>query len=300
MGDRITKLQGQSTRPGVYKCKDCRKPFSVTVGTVMERSHIRLSTWVWSAQIMSSSKKGFSALELQRMIGTNYETAWFLFHRLREAADALRGDDPLGGAGKIIEADEAYIGGKETNKHASKRSGKRGPSGKNASRYLGRARRQVTRLPHGECDGAKLQDALKKHTDAASTLMTDELSAYTTAGARFTAHEKVDHSRARNTPIASAKLACSSRRTAPSSISPCSSVAFTELSTASAKPIWIAIWPSSISGRTRGNYQIANVAPRSWPQPKAGDWCTKILTEPRTIKQKECASRRSTRKRESD
>ena len=130
MGDRITKLQGQSTRPGVYKCKDCRKPFSVTVGTVMERSHIRLSTWVWSAQIMSSSKKGFSALELQRMIGTNYETAWFLFHRLREAADALRGDDPLGGAGKVIEADEAYIGGKETNKHRSKRSGKRGPSGK--------------------------------------------------------------------------------------------------------------------------------------------------------------------------
>jgi transposase-like protein len=78
MADRITKLQGKSTRPGVYKCKDCRKPFSVTVGTVMERSHLPLSKWVLAAQIMASSKKGFSALQLQRMIGTNYETAWFL------------------------------------------------------------------------------------------------------------------------------------------------------------------------------------------------------------------------------
>ncbi len=86
MGDRITKLKGKSTRPGVYKCKDCRKPFSVTVGTVMERSKIPLCKWVLAAQLMASSKKGMSALKLHRMIGTTYETAWFLFHRLREAA----------------------------------------------------------------------------------------------------------------------------------------------------------------------------------------------------------------------
>ena len=87
LGDRITKLQGKSTRPGVYKCKDCRKPFSVTVGTVMERSHIPLCKWVLAAQLLVSSKKGFSAHELHRILGTNYETAWFLFHRLREAAE---------------------------------------------------------------------------------------------------------------------------------------------------------------------------------------------------------------------
>src|SRR5580658_8803131 len=195
MGYRITKLQGKSTRPGVYKCKDCRKPFSVTVGTVMERSHIRLSTWVWSAQIMSSSKKGFSALELQRMIGTNYETAWFLFHRLREAADALRGDDPLGGAGKVIEADEAYIGGKETNKHRSKRHGKRGAVGKTPVVVLVERKGKSRAFRMTNVTAAKLQEALKKNVDAASVLMTDESNAYTTAGERFAAHEKVDHSR---------------------------------------------------------------------------------------------------------
>lgn len=121
MGHRITKLQGKSTRPGVYKCKDCRKPFSVTVGTIMERSHIPLSKWVLAAQLIASSKKGMSALQLQRTLGTNYETAWFLFHRLREAENDLGGTGPLGNSGKVEKADETVIGGKETNKHANKR-----------------------------------------------------------------------------------------------------------------------------------------------------------------------------------
>jgi len=114
MEDRITKLQGKSTRPGLYKCKDCREPFSVTIGTVMERSHVPLSKWVLAAQLMASSKKGFSALQLQRMIDTNYETSWFMFHRLRECAnDPAPG--PLGGQTKVVEADESYICGKAKN-----------------------------------------------------------------------------------------------------------------------------------------------------------------------------------------
>jgi transposase-like protein len=115
-GNRITKLQGKSTRPGVYKCKDCRKPFSVTVATIMERSHVPLHKWVLATQLMASSKKSMSAHQLHRMLGTNYETAWFLFHRLREAADDASGNGPLGGANKVVEADESYIGGKARNK----------------------------------------------------------------------------------------------------------------------------------------------------------------------------------------
>src|SRR5882762_11718805 len=104
MDNRITKLQGKSTRPGVYKCKDCRKPFSVTVGTLMEGSHIPVSKWLLAAQLMASSKKSMSAHQLHRMLGTSYEAAWFLFHRLREAAVDVD-PAPLGGEDKFIEAD---------------------------------------------------------------------------------------------------------------------------------------------------------------------------------------------------
>src|SRR5438045_8099455 len=86
MSDRITKMSGKSLRPGVYNCKDCRKPFSVTVGTVMERSHIPLSKWVLAGHLMASSKKSMSAHQLHRMVGTSYDAARFMFNLLRDAA----------------------------------------------------------------------------------------------------------------------------------------------------------------------------------------------------------------------
>jgi transposase-like protein len=111
-----TLMKGKSTRPGLHKCKACRKPFTVTMKTVMERSKIPLSKWVLAAQLMASSKKSMNAHQLHRMIGTNYETAWFLFHRLREAASGVGASIFLGGNGKEIEVDESYIGGKARNK----------------------------------------------------------------------------------------------------------------------------------------------------------------------------------------
>jgi len=96
--DRITKLEGKSTRPGVYKCNECRKPFSVTVGTVFERSHITLNKWVLATHLMAASKKGMAAHQLHRMLGVTYKTAWFMAHRIREALPPF---EPFPRAGKL-------------------------------------------------------------------------------------------------------------------------------------------------------------------------------------------------------
>lgn len=107
---KIIKLKGKSTRPGLYQCKECREPFTVTVGTVMERSHIPLSKWVYAFHLMAASKKGVSAHQLHRMLGITYKSAWFMAHRIREAMRPATVSGPLGGEGKVVEADETYIG----------------------------------------------------------------------------------------------------------------------------------------------------------------------------------------------
>lgn len=194
MGSRITKMAGNTTRPGLYKCKDCRKPFTVTMGTVMERSHVPLSKWVLAAQLMASSKKGFSAHELHRTLGTNYETAWFLFHRLRHAADD-KSADPIGGAGSIVEADELYIGGKKKNKHASKRKhAGRGPVGKMAVVSLVERNGETRSFHVANVSATTLWPIIVKHVSRKSRLMTDESAVYPSIGDEFADHELANHS----------------------------------------------------------------------------------------------------------
>jgi transposase-like protein len=82
---KIAKLAGKSTRPGVYKCNECEKPFSVTVGTVFESSHVPLNKWLYATHMLNSGKKGTSAHQLHRELGVSYKTAWFMSHRIREA-----------------------------------------------------------------------------------------------------------------------------------------------------------------------------------------------------------------------
>ena len=192
-GDRITKLQGASTRPGVYKCKDCRKPFSVTVGTVMERSHVPLHKWVLAAHFMSSSKKGMSALQLQRLLGTNYETAWFLFHRLRECPkDGSRG--PIGGEGKVVEVDEAYVGGSEKNKHANKRLAKFDHlGGKQAVVTLVERDGEARSFHVANVTSKTLRSVIVTNASRKSHLMTDGARMYPKIGVEFTAHSSVNH-----------------------------------------------------------------------------------------------------------
>lgn len=187
-GDRITKLQGNSTRPGVHKCKDCRKPFTVTIGTVMERSKVPLCKWVLAAQLMASSKKGMSASQLQRMIGTNYETAWFLFHRLRECAiDPSRG--PIGGENKTVEVDETYVGGKAKN---AKR-GKPVPK-KEAVVSLVERGGEVRSFHVTKVNSKTLRPIIVKNASRDSYLMTDDSLIYPKIGDEFKGHGTVNHS----------------------------------------------------------------------------------------------------------
>jgi transposase-like protein len=102
-------IKGKSNRPGLYKCKDCRGPFTVTVGTVFERSKVPLNKWLMASHLLSSSKKGCSANQLHRTLGVTYKTAWFMAHRIREA---MREPSPskIGGGGEAVVVDEPHWG----------------------------------------------------------------------------------------------------------------------------------------------------------------------------------------------
>src|SRR4051794_3028744 len=127
--ERISKMGGKSTRIGAYKCYQCRKPFTVKVGTIFESSHIPMRHWLQAIFLMASSKKGISSNQLHRTLGCTLKTAWFLSHRIREAMGG-KGLPPLGSEGKIVESDETYWGPKDVDtdpKMKARRRGKPGP-----------------------------------------------------------------------------------------------------------------------------------------------------------------------------
>ena len=194
--DHATKLDGKSTRPGVYKCKSCRKPFSVTVGTLFERSKIPLSKWVLATHLMSSSKKGMSAHQLHRMLGVTYKTAWFMAHRIREAMrEPIPEPRSMGGPGKIVEADETFVGGKEKNRHKSKRAKTRlgGSWGKETVFSLVERGGKV-HSRHTKSVAAKtLRPILVTQLQGDTHLMTDDAGQYRHMGKDFK-HSAVNHS----------------------------------------------------------------------------------------------------------
>lgn len=197
--ERITKMQGKSTRPGVYKCNECRKPFSVTVGTVFERSKIPLNKWVLASHLMAASKKGMSAHQLHRMLGVTYKTAWFMAHRIREA---MKEDNdtsgPLGGEGKTIEADETYHGRREDGYVSPHRKGRpylkrKKPLKRTIVGLVERSGRVRTfHVKHATKDSVR--DILVLNADRKSILYTDESNLYPTTGKEYAKHGTVKHS----------------------------------------------------------------------------------------------------------
>ncbi len=193
--DRSTKVQGETARAGLYMCNECRKQFTVTVGTLFERSHVPLNKWLMAVYLMSASKKGISAHQMHRMLGVSYKTAWFMAHRIREAMREGKFPGPLGGENKVVEADETYIGGKEKNKHANKRIRKgRGAVGKEAAFSLVERDGRVRSFHLPEVSAKTLKPILKAQIDGRTFLMTDEAGVYRNAGQDFAGHGTVNHS----------------------------------------------------------------------------------------------------------
>lgn len=192
--DNAAKLQGKSTRPGVHKCRDCSKPFSVTVGTLFERSHIPLSKWLLAVHLLSSSKKGMSAHQLHRMLGITYKSAWFMAHRIREAMAPSGNLPPLGGDGKTVEADETFHGGLEKNKHASKRKHQgRGPVGKEVVFSLVERGGKVRSHHVKHVTAETLRPILNEQLHSSTRFMTDEARQYIPLGKGFAEHHTVNH-----------------------------------------------------------------------------------------------------------
>lgn len=185
--ERISKMQGKSTRQGLYKCYQCRKPFTVRMGTIFESSKVPLHIWLQAMYLVAGSKKGISSHQLARTLGLTVKTAWFLSHRIREA---MREGDltPFGEGGGAVEVDETYIG---------RKAGAGLPKGGwgHKMTVLGLVDRSTgrSRLFHVEKPGAAVQAIVLDNLSREARLMTDEHVMYRKIGREFAEHSAVHH-----------------------------------------------------------------------------------------------------------
>lgn len=187
----VYTLKGKATskkpvRKGVYKCKSCRKQFTVTVGTLFEGSHIPLNKWLMAVSLMCSSKKGISAHQLHRMLGVTYKSAWFMAHRIRYAMSQPQSQSKLTG---IIECDETYIGGRA--------KGRRGRGAMNKTPVVALVQRDgtVRSEPMLRLTGENLKSFITKNVDNSSTIMTDDFKSYRGLKRQFNKHFIIQHSK---------------------------------------------------------------------------------------------------------
>lgn len=190
-GDNAVRMGGQAAEKGLCKCRDCRKNFTVRIGTIFEESPLPLRDWVYAFARMCASKKGISAHQLHRELGITYKTAWFMCHRIRHAMSD--GGGPFDGAKLTgtVEADETYVGGKPRYKGISKagRGTKKTPVAVLVERD-GKARARVV------CDvtAKTLKGNIRTHVAPDATIMTDEFPSYAGIGKDFAGgHQTVNH-----------------------------------------------------------------------------------------------------------
>ncbi len=166
--DRIGRVSGKSARPGLYYCGGCKRQFTVTVGTIFERSMVPLSKWWFAVHLLAASKKGMSAHQLMRMLDVTYPTAWFMARRIREAMRDGGLGPPMGGAGRVVEADETFIGRKKG------RPKQRGYAHKHAVLSLVERGGSVRSFHVDGTSAADMVPVIKENVAHETRMMTDE------------------------------------------------------------------------------------------------------------------------------
>ncbi|MGH6818775.1 MAG: IS1595 family transposase [Methylovirgula sp.] len=191
--EHVGRLIGKSSRIGLRKCYACRETFTVRMSTIFEDSHLALHLWLQVIHLMCASKKGIATRQIQRMLNCSMKTAWFLTHRIREAMKD-GGLEPLGGEGKTVEADETFVGGKEKNRHRSKRAKTHlgGSWGKETVLSLVERDGRVRSMHVASVTAEQLRPVLVAHIHADSKLYTDDAGQYRHMHRDF-AHEFVNH-----------------------------------------------------------------------------------------------------------
>lgn len=187
----VRRMEGAAHRAGLLQCNSCSGQFSVTLGTVMESSHVPLTKWALAFHKMAASKKGISAKQMQRELALgSYRTAWFMCHRIREAMGLDEKAGPIGGRGKTVESDETFVGGKKKNVHNGK------PEPKKHAVHALVERGGKVRATHVPDVSAKtLRATIAKHVANGTTMNTDDALAYYWMSKEFANHGVVNHSR---------------------------------------------------------------------------------------------------------
>jgi transposase-like protein len=189
--DRQARVEGKSHRPGLIYCNHCQGQYTVTVGTVFERSKVPLTKWWLATHLLTSSKKGMSAHQMHRMLGVTYKTAWFMAHRIREAM-ADKNPKPMGGEGKTIEADETYFGNKDVVTKRTKR-GKSGLASKRAVVALVEREGKVRTFHVERADKVVVTKIVRENIARETQVYTDESRLYTDIKDHVAGHDQVHH-----------------------------------------------------------------------------------------------------------